>query len=309
MSGGELWTEVRVRIPAEDTDRAADIATMAAPYGLYIEDYRDLEESVQAMTHAQLIDEALLARDRSQAVIHFYLRPEDNPVEAAAYLGALLTEADIAYAVETEAVAEEAWATAWKAYFQPQPVGNRLWICPSWIEEGAPSGRQLLRIDPGMAFGTGTHATTRLMLELLENGVRDGAEALDIGCGSGILMIAALLLGAGRAVGVDIDALAVRTAVDNGQQNGLTAPRYTVVEGDLVQAVSGAYDVVVSNIVADAIIALAGVVRPFLKPGGVWLASGIIDTREADVTAALAAQGFTVTGRREQGGWVALAIA
>ena len=157
-----------------------------------------------------------------------------------------------------------------------------------------------------MAFGTGGHDTTRLVLETLEQHITPGEDFLDIGCGSGILSIAACLLGAGSAFGVDIDPLAVRTAQENGALNGLAAPRYTIVQGDLADKVTGRYPVVAANIVADAIIALSPAVPAFLAPGGVYIVSGIIDTREADVLAALADTGFTVAERRAHGGWVCL---
>ena len=149
---------------------------------------------------------------------------------------------------------------------------------------------------------------TRLVLEALERAIRPGAAMLDVGCGSGILSIASLLLGAEKAVGVDIDALAVKTALENGEENGFTPPRYTILQGDLVETVEGQYDVVAANIVADAIIALTPSIPRFLKPGGVYIVSGIIDTREADVLPVLEANGFTVTERLEHRGWLCFVL-
>ena len=157
-----------------------------------------------------------------------------------------------------------------------------------------------------MAFGTGGHDTTRLVLETLERHVTDGCDFLDIGCGSGILSIAACLLGAGSARGVDIDALAVRTAKENGELNGLVEPKYTILKGDLAKDVSGKYPVIAANIVADAIIALSPAVPALLAEDGVYIVSGIIDTREQDVLTALAACGFTVVERHAHGGWLCL---
>lgn len=300
------WTEVCIRVATADTDRASAIAHMVVPYGLYVEDYSDVEQGAREIAHIDLIDEELLARDRTHSVLHLYLRPEESPAEAVAFLRERYAAAGIANEVVTASVKEEDWAFGWKTYFKPLPVGERLLIRPTWEPPVDAGDRKVLSIDPGMAFGTGGHDTTKLVLETLETAVAPGCTLLDVGCGSGILSIAALLLGASRAVGVDIDPLAVRTAVENGQLNGFCAPQLTVLEGDLVDKVEGVYDVVAANIVADAIIALSPTVPRFLKPGGAYIVSGIIDTREADVLAALATAGFAVVERREQGGWLCL---
>lgn len=300
------WTEVCIRVETARTDEAAAIANMAVPYGLYIEDYSDLEEGAREIAHIDLIDEELLTRDRSHSIIHLYIDPEDNPPEAVAFLRERLAAAGIQSEVEATAVREEDWANNWKKYFKPLPVGERLLICPSWETAENPEHRAVLSIDPGMAFGTGGHDTTRLVLETLERHIQPGDAFLDVGCGSGILSIAACLLGAGSALGVDIDALAVKTARENGELNGLTPPRYTVMQGDLTRDVTGTYPVIAANIVADAIIALSPAIPALLAAGGVYIVSGIIDTREADVQAALADCGFTVTERHEHGGWLCL---
>ena len=300
------WTELRITVCAADTDRAADIANMVVPYGLYIEDYSDLEQGARDIAHIDLIDEELLARDRTRSILHIYISPEESPAEAAAFLRERLTAAGISHELLSTEVSEEDWANNWKAYFKPLPIGDKLLIRPTWEPAENDQGRVMLSIDPGMAFGTGGHDTTRLVLETLEKYITSDTDLLDVGCGSGILSIAALLLGARRAMGVDIDPLAVKTARENGLINHLSEPRYTIVEGDLVEQISGQYDVVCANIVADAIIALSPSISRFLKPGGVYITSGIIDTREEDVQAALAACGFVVTERRERGGWLCL---
>ncbi len=300
------WTEVCITVNEADTDRAADIANMLIPYGLYIEDYSDLEQGAREIAHIDLIDEDLLAKDRTRSLIHLYLSPEDNPAESLAFLRERLTANGIESEVVTSAISEEDWANNWKQYFKPLKIGEKLLICPTWETVDDDEGRTVLPIDPGMAFGTGGHETTRLVLEAMEAVITPDTAVLDVGCGSGILSIAALLLGAQSALAVDIDALAVKTAVENGERSGLTAPRYTVVEGDLVDKVDGQFDLVVANIVADAIIMLSPAVKPFVKNDGVYIVSGIIDTREAEVVEALNRCGFVIEHRYEQRGWLCL---
>ncbi|HPU58377.1 MAG TPA: 50S ribosomal protein L11 methyltransferase [Candidatus Avimonas sp.] len=300
------WTEIQVAVPAEKAELAADIANMVVPYGIYIEDYSDLEQGAREIAHIDLIDEELLARDRSKAVIHLYISPEENPADSLAFLRERFNALGIEFEINTNGVSEDDWANNWKQYFKPIPVGNKLIICPTWENPPALEGRKVLHIDPGMAFGTGGHDTTRLVLETMEDYIKGGETVLDVGCGSGILSIAALLLGAKEVTGVDIDPLAVKTAEENGRINGFTPPQYKMLQGNLVDKVQGQFDLITANIVADAIIQLSGVLRPFLKPDGVYIASGIIDTREQEVLDSLDKSGFEVVERRESGGWVAI---
>ena len=228
-------------------------------------------------------------------------------------------------AVRESRIDEEDWANNWKQYYKPLPVGERLLVCPSWEREGlAPAdigSRKVLLMDPGMAFGTGAHHTTRLCLELLDACTRPGDRLLDIGCGSGILAISALLLGAQSAYCVDIDPIAERVVRENLRANGIPDSRCTVCTGNFLadealrRCTGGGYDIVAANIVAGVIIPLAPLVPPLLKPGGLYMCSGIIDDRADDVRAALHAAGFTVVEQRrsadespsgETMGWVAI---
>ncbi len=297
------WTEVQIRVATADTDRASAIANMAVPYGIYVEDYSDLEQGAREIAHIDLIDEDLLKRDRTQSIIHIYLEPQENPTETVAFLRERLSACGIASEVDTKTVSEQDWANNWKQYFKPLSVGKRLLICPTWETANNPEGRLLLSIDPGMAFGTGGHDTTRMVLEAVETYITPETDVLDVGCGSGILSIASLLLGARSAVGVDIDALAVKMALENGEVNGFTAPRYSIRQGDLVERITGRYQVILANIVADAILKLSPTIPAFLQPGGVYIVSGIIEERGAEVEAGLTACGFTVLERRTHGGW------
>ena len=298
------WTEVTITVNAKDVDKAGDIANMVVPYGIYIEDYSNLEEEAWEIAHIDLIDEDLLQKDRSKAMVHIYISPEESPAEAVAFLRERYTAEGIENEICLDSCVEEDWINNWKQYFKPIPVGQKLLIRPTWEEVKDSGGRTVLDLDPSLAFGTGTHETTRLCMELLEQYVRPGMNVLDVGCGSGILSVAALLLGADKAVGVDIDELAVKTAVENAEINHVE-DRFTGICGNLTDQVTGTYDIVVANIVADVIIMLTKDVEQFMKPDTVYLMSGIIDTREQDVLTAVE-QHFTIIDRKEEKGWVAL---
>ena len=215
------WTEINISVLPQDADKAGDIAQMVVPYGIYIEDYTGLEEQVQEIAHIDLIDEELLQKDRSRAIIHVYISPEENPAEAIAFLSERYTAEGIDHKIETKGCEEEDWLNNWRQYFHPTPIGEKLLIRPTWRDNYDPGERIVLNIDPGLAFGTGNHETTRLCLETLEKYIHGGEKMLDVGCGSGILAIAGLLLGAKEALGVDIDQMAVKTAEENAQINGV----------------------------------------------------------------------------------------
>ncbi|NCB30893.1 MAG: 50S ribosomal protein L11 methyltransferase [Clostridia bacterium] len=207
---------------------------------------------------------------------------------------------------------EEDWANNWKVYYKPLPIGERLLVCPSW-EHIDSQGRVLLSLDPGMAFGTGGHHTTRMCLEYLEQRVQDGDVVLDLGCGSGILSIASLLLGAANATGVDIDPLAEKIAAENAALNGIGPDRYTVLAGDVLsdsaltaKLAQKEYDVITANIVADVIIGLCPMIPSLLKAGGCFVMSGIIAERLNDVLDALSRNGLKPLDIRQGEDWRAI---
>ena len=303
------WTEVRINIGTKDIDRASDIATMVVPYGIYIEDYSNLEEEAWEIAHIDIIDEDLLKKDRDKAIVHIYISPEESPAEAVAFLSERYTAEGIENTIDLIACRNEDWENNWKQYFHAMPIGEKLLIQPLWEDmKEEETDRAVLKIEPGLAFGTGTHDTTRLCLQTLEKYVFEGKNVLDIGCGSGILSIASLLFGADSAVGVDIDPLAVKTAKENGETNGFKEPELRILQGDLCDKVSGRYDVVVANIVADVIIMFCENVAKFMKEDSVFITSGIIDTRENDVLAAFEKYGFKVKERHTSGGWVCFVV-
>lgn len=300
------WTEVIVQVPVEEVERAGDIAQMVVPYGIYIEDYSHLEEEAGEIAHIDLFDEALLQKDRTIGLVHVYISPEENPQEAVAYLTERYAAAGISSQISTADCAMEDWMNNWKKYFKPIEVGKRLLVRPVWEEMEDAKGRVVLDLEPGLAFGTGTHETTRLCMQMLERYVKQGDRVLDLGCGSGILSVAALLLGASEAVGVDIDELAVKTARENADLNRV-GNRFTALCGDLTDGVNGIFQVVVANIVADVILRLTKEIDPYLAPDAVYLMSGIIDTRVQEVKNVLEEAGFVLLEEKEEKGWFALA--
>ncbi len=301
------WTEITIKVNQKDTDTAAAIANMTVPYGIYIEDYSDLEEKAEEIAHINLIDEDLIAKDRTTSLIHIYISECDNALEAVEYLKEHLTAANIENSVESIGVNDADWNENWKKYFHTTEIGEKLVIVPSWESYDNKNGRVVLNIDPGAAFGTGTHATTSLCLSLLEEHVENGTKMLDIGTGSGILAIAASLLGAETAIGVDIDAQSVKTAKENAEINNVQNKCEFIV-GDLADKISGKFQVICANIVADVIIKLFDNVQSFMADNGVLIISGIIDIRKDDVLKSAAAHGFKILKENYKDNWCAFTL-
>ena len=303
----ETWNELTVKVKTEDTARASDVCTVIADMGIYVEDYSDLENVVWNIAHVDLIEQELLERDRTHSLIHVYIKQEKDALECVEFIKARLDAEGIEYETSIVGVNEEDWANNWKQYYHTQRIGKRIVVTPSW-EEYTPSGDDVqMRLDPGMAFGTGTHDTTRLCLELLEEVVTPETRILDVGTGSGILSVGGVLLGAPSALGVDIDPVAVKVANENAEINEVTG-KTEFVCGDLTDKVHGKFEIVTANIVADVIIRLLSTVKNYLLKGGVLIVSGIIDTRADEVENACHEAGFTTEKRLEHGGWVAIKL-
>ena len=300
------WTDITLQINSSDVDTVTAIAQMCMPGGIYIEDYSDFDTDIQQFGPVEIIDEDLLkkAQDKEHATVHLYISPEEDPEESLSFLAERLTACDVAYTVLSGIVKEEDWANNWKQYFKPLPVGEKLLIVPSWEEE-IPEGledRTHLEIDPGMAFGSGQHETTKLCLEMVEKCVTPGSSVLDVGTGSGILAIGALLLGAKEAVGIDIDKLSVKIAGENAALNGVS-DRFRAVCGDLATGISGKFELVCANIVADIILRLLPDVGPLMTDDGDLIVSGIIEERKQDVLDGLAEYGFEPIDILQDRGW------
>lgn len=304
----DSWTEIAITVATKDIDTAGDIANMVVPYGIYIEDYSALEQETMEIAHIDLIEESLLEKDRTKGIVHVYINPEENPLESTSFIGERLNALNIEHEIQVLNCKVEDWQNNWKQYFHPMPIGEKLLIRPVWEENYEAGDRKVLDIEPGLAFGSGAHPTTQLCLETLEKYVDENSTVLDIGCGSGILSIATLLLGAKTAFGVDIDSLAVKTAKENAKQNGFGEDRFNVVQGNLSDKVSGKFSIVVANIVADIIMEFNTVVGDFLEDNGVYITGGIIESREDEVLFSFAQNGFEVMERFENNGWLVFAL-
>lgn len=286
--------------------------------GCAIEDAADFEEFLKEVTpHWDYVDEELMRRMRStESNVRVFLPKNAQGYEQLAQLRGIARglAADGRCGrmeVELEDVRDEDWAGAWKKYFKPIEVGDTFLIKPSW-EPCPRTERHVLEMDPGNAFGSGTHETTQLCVTLLEKAVQPGALVLDMGCGSGILATAALLCGARSVTAVDIDEAAVKTAGENLERNGFTQYRAycgnVLADEALEREIGTGYDVVLANIVADVLIAMSGLFRRQLREDGTLIVSGIIGTRALEVRAALEEAGFAVTREEKKNDWVAYAL-
>ncbi len=308
MSG--QWLEVTLPVPAERLDEVCAVLTANGMEGLVIEEEGDfLRFLEQNRQYWDYVDEGLVARMKGASRVKFYVPDSDEGyAQMRGYLQGLEE-----FEPHSVSLREEDWSTSWQKYYRPIPVGRRLYIVPDWMRDGrVPGGRLPVYLNPGLTFGTGAHATTRLCLELLEEAVAPGDKALDLGCGSGILGIAALRLGAESVVAVDVDAKAVDAAYENAALNGVGRDRLTALAGDVLsdrrlweKLRPGQNRLVLANIVADVIIPLSGVVGGLLRPDGVFVASGILDVRGDEVAQAVEQNGFAIEKRLERDGWCA----
>ena len=309
------WLELHIDTTPDGIEPVSDLLADYGVEGLIIDEEGDFKSFLENnRQYWDYVDEELLAEKRGKCRVTFYLPEDEGGWSAVAQIRIALSafkKQHPEYApliLSMENVADEDWENNWKQFYKPMEIGERLLVVPEWIL--APeTDRRLLVMNPGLTFGTGSHATTRLCLKALDRRIRGGETVLDLGCGSGILSIAALVLGAERAFACDVDPTCVGVAYENAALNGIGRDRYTVRAGDvtsdaaLQRELGGACDVVVANIVADVIIALAPKVRPLLKEGGLFLCSGIIDDRAAEVKARLMEAGWSVEEENSSEGW------
>lgn len=297
-----IWTQIKVKCNVTDLETVSAVMSMLDNF-IMTEDYRDIDTELKSV-YGDLIDESILKADKSKGSCSIFVPEEKNVSEYISYINERLPLLGIPYETEIINTADEEWSTAWKKYYKPTPIGERIVIVPSWEHYDKKDGEIIIDMDPGMAFGTGTHETTRLCASLLEKYIKQGDKMLDIGSGSGILAICGAKLGASSCFACDIDPVAVRTEKENCERNG--CDNITCAVSDLLAGVSDEkYDIVTANIVADIIIRLSSDVGRYMKNGAHIVVSGIISEREPEVDRAMLESGFTKVEALYDGGWCA----
>ena len=298
------WVQIKVTVKLDRLDDTVAVMNMVSNY-LQIEDYSDIDLKT---CYGDLIDESILNADKTVASVLVYLSVDGSTNDTLAFLRERFSELSIDANITVSGVNEEDWANSWKEYYKPIKIGEKIVIVPAWEKYTQQEGEIIVRMDPGMAFGTGTHETTRLVIRLLEKYIKNGMRVADVGCGSGILAICASKLGANECKAYDIDPVAVKVANENIKDSGQS--NVTCEVSDLLRQVdkSKPYDVICANIVADIIIRMMPDVGALMNESSVILASGIIVERSQDVISAFDEHGFNVVERIDENGWCALAV-
>lgn len=296
------WTKLTVTAKTADLDTVCAVMSML-DNGLMIEDYSDF--SLNGM-YGELVDDEILHADRNTVRVSLFIPEEKHPGEYTVYLTERFRALDIPVTLSTEGVREDDWAESWKQYYKPIHLG-KITVVPAWETYTAAPGEVIVRMDPGMAFGTGTHETTRLVMRLMQKADIAGKRVLDIGTGSGILSVAAAKLGAKDCHAYDIDPVAVRVARENAAANG--CDNITVGVSDLLAGVDlsgGRYEFCMANIVADIILRMLPDIPTALTPDAPLILSGIIAPRADDIRRALAGGGYRILAEEQENDWVAL---
>ncbi len=303
------WIEIAIKTTSEGTDAIANVFYEAGINGVIIEDPNDIESFKGEKPDWVYIDESL-SYGHNEVIVKGYLPDNSSTRDSIHFIREKLNwllKQDLGIDIgkgtlELSNVKEEDWANNWKKYFKPKKVGEQIVIKPSWEEYSPTQDEIILELDPGMAFGTGTHETTILCIQALENYVNKDTRLLDVGCGTGILAIAGLLLGAKNAVAVDLDLDAVRITEENAVRNNVQ-DSIKVIHGNLMDKVDGKFNVIVANIIADAIIEISKDIKEYLMSEGVFIASGIILDRVKDVEKAIKEAGLTIIDINTMGEW------
>lgn len=300
------WIQIKVTTGVENRDSLIAVMSMITN-GLQIEDYSDLEDRILDGVYGDLIDESVLNADKTIVSVSAYVSADKPVIDHTAYIKDRLNSLGVEYNLELISLCEEDWADSWKQYYKPIKIGKRLVVVPMWEKYDAKNGEIIVKMDPGMAFGTGTHETTRLCATLLEDYVDNNSVMLDVGTGSGILAICASKLGAKECYAYDIDPVAVRVARENVRDNDIDNIKCEV--SDLLKGVSPKkYDVITANIVADIIIRMLPDIGKFMHEKTVLVISGIIDERCEDVYASINKNGFKIIEEIHENGWCAISL-
>jgi ribosomal protein L11 methyltransferase len=308
MSG--RWYEVKIITKSEAIEPISGIFYGLDVKGVAIEDPNDILNREQGPLTWDFADINILEYGGKAAVVKGYFNDTENGEQLTSYVKEKLQDlVDMGFdigegTVFCELVREEDWANNWKKYYKPTKIGENIVIKPIWEDYSAENGDIIIELDPGMAFGTGTHETTRMCVLALQKHVKADTEVFDIGTGSGILAIAAAKLGAKHVVGVDLDPVAVDSALENVEYNKLN--NIEVLHGNLMDVVKGKADLVVANIIAEVIVILVDQVKEFIKSGGLFISSGIIKERESMVVEKLQSSGFTIKETMYDGEWVCI---
>lgn len=298
------WTKLTAEGNVRQLDDIVAVMSML-DNGLMIEDYSDF--SLNGM-YGELVDDSILNADKSIVRVSLFVPEERSVVEYKEFLETRFQALGINAKITLEGMCEDDWAESWKQYYKPVPLG-RVTIVPAWESYEAKDGEVIIRMDPGMAFGTGTHETTRLVIRLMQDIISGGERVLDVGTGSGILSICASKLGAKSCNAYDIDPVAVKVAKENAEADGCT--NITVGVSDLLRGVDlslGKYDLCVANIVADIIIRMLPDVRDYVKVGAPIILSGIIGERADEVREAVIKAGFKVEKEISENDWVGMLV-
>lgn len=305
------WIEVKVITNSSAVEPVTGIFYGLDVKGVAIEDPNDILNREKGELSWDFADTNIFEYKDSAAVIKGYFSQDDNIEEIIDYIRKKLKELvemgiNIGQGmVVSNTVYEDDWANSWKKYYRTTKIGEKIVIKPRWEKYYPEDNEIIIELDPGMAFGTGTHETTMMCIELLEKYIKNGDIVFDIGTGSGILAITSSKLGASKVLAVDIDEVAVDAAKENVNFNGLK--NIEIKKGNLTDVIKGKADVVVANIIADIIIKLTGTVKHFLKDDSVFIASGIIQDRKQDVLAAFLNENFKICDIKEMGEWIAIA--
>ena len=307
------WIELTVHTTTQGAEVVSDALMLSGATGTMVEDRADIPDPDKPNGYWEIIDPKLIDSLPEDVQVHAWFEPDATFQERLQALRSqldmnrrLAPEVDLGtLAIDTVNVKDEDWSEVWKQFYKPFRAGKSLVVKPTWEPYTPQPGDRVIEIDPGMAFGSGTHETTGMCLELLEEAVHGGERVIDVGTGSGILAIGAALLGAKDVLAIDIDPTAVKVARENVAHNHLEQT-ITTLEGNLLEKVDAQCEVCVANIIADVICMFAAPLNDHIVPGGLFICSGIIKEREQDVTDALLAANYSILEIRRKGEWVAM---